>query len=409
MLLEVDNLSKKYSRSLARALKYGLHDSLREILPGRRNTGRLRPGEFWALRNVTFRLGPGDRLGILGRNGAGKTTLMRVVSGLLVPDGGQVAANGSIDQMLELTSGFHPMMTGLQNARLRARLAGLTEKEFRTRLDAIVEFTGLGSFINSPVRFYSSGMKARLGFALSTMRKSDILIIDEAMAVGDLDFRLKCYEFIAEYLQDTALLFVSHSLGQVKRFCNQAIVMERGRVLFHGDVQSAIELYQDTSSKTGDVAKSEGLNPERLQFSLHGPSGELDENDALPYGEPLAVRIVPRSLPEDATYSINLSDSTGRPLATWSSSRSGFRAGSEAPLVCRLGPVRLSSGYYRLNVAAHDAEEMALLAYAPWARLRVIGEMVGHAPFLHEGEWGHAISGQGKARASDGGKLATSL
>ena len=385
MLIEVNKLSKKFSRNLSLALHYGFIDSINNIFPGTKDRTKLRKGEFWALQDISFTLKRGDRLGILGRNGAGKSTLMKLLAGIFQPDQGSIQINGSIDQMIELTSGFHPMMTGYQNARLRARLVGISEADFKKSIDAMVEFTELQDAIHTPVKFYSSGMKARLGFAVSTMRKPDILIIDEALAVGDLDFRLRCYEFIADHLKDTALIFVSHSLGHIKRFCNQGMVLERGRVVQHGDILKSIELYQKSSSAGGDIGKTQGLNSDLIEFSLITISSHLDP--IVKFGETLKLRITPKDIPYDAIISIQLTDDAGRALLELRSDRAEKKLDINKEITCDLGEMYLNSGYYSVNVSVFASDCFTLLSYSPFRKFQVVGNLTGHAPIQPPGIW----------------------
>ncbi|MDO8828410.1 ABC transporter ATP-binding protein [Methylophaga sp.] len=385
MLIEVNKLSKKFSRNLSLALHYGFVDSINNIFPVKTNHTKLRKGEFWALQDVSFSLKRGDRLGILGRNGAGKSTLMKLLAGILRPDHGTIKINGSIDQMIELTSGFHPMMTGYQNARLRARLVGISEIEFKKSINAMVEFTELQDAIHTPVKFYSSGMKARLGFAVSTMRKPDILIIDEALAVGDLDFRLRCYEFIADHLKDTALIFVSHSLGHIKRFCNQGMVLDKGRVTYHGDILKSIELYQHAVTSVGDVGQSKGLNPELLAFSLI--SAEHNVYPIVSFGTKLLLKIIPKNIPKDSIISVQLADDSGRAILEFRSERADKKLDMSMPITCDLGELYLNAGFYLVNIIVYQQDSFTLLSYSPWKKFQAVGNLSGHAPIQPAGKW----------------------
>ncbi|GGC05151.1 ABC transporter ATP-binding protein [Oxalicibacterium flavum] len=386
LLLEVDGVSKKYCRNLALSLKYGFSDSIRGIFSNDSEPKKLRQNEFWSLRNISFSLKRGDRLGVLGKNGAGKSTLMKIISGITLPTEGRVSVAGKMDQMIELTSGFHPMMTGYQNARLRARIKGVSESDFQREIKRIVDFAELQDSIHTPVKYYSSGMRARLGFAVSTMNKPDILIIDEALAVGDLDFRLKCYEFISNYLEDTALIFVSHSLAHIKRFCNLGMVLESGKMKHYGDVQEAIDLYQEGGVSSGPK-KMQGLNADALTFNI--TTNHFSEIDGIPVigmGEGLIIKVQPHTLPSECIVSINITDDAGRALFEYRSDRDGG-INALQPFHCEIGPFYLNSGVYRLNMAVHDRDGCSLLSYTPWKPFRCKSGVTGLAPFHPPGRW----------------------
>lgn len=201
--------------------------------------------EFWALKDVTFQVKKGDRVGIIGLNGAGKSTLLKVVAGVLKPTEGAVEVNGKIVPLLELGAGFDKQYTGKENIFLYGAMLGYPKEFIKQNYDAIVEFSELGEFIDVPVKNYSSGMKARLGFSIATIIKPEILILDEVLSVGDARFRRKSERRIKKmFKQGVTVLFVSHSLEQVKRICNRAILLENGRVVSKGPVAKVAKVYQ---------------------------------------------------------------------------------------------------------------------------------------------------------------------
>ncbi len=233
--VEVENLTKvykTYSSSLARA-----------VAPFRKApTG----GRFRALDRVTATFERGDVVAILGRNGSGKSTLSKIVAGVTAPTSGKVRVNGRVSAMLELTSGFDQQLTGVENIYLRALAMGIPRDEADARRQEIIDFADIGDYINQPVRTYSSGMKSRLGFAVSTSVDPDILIVDEALSVGDDVFRLKCIERMGQIRETgSTILFVSHSLGTVKAFCTKAIWINRGKLKAEGDVGSVVQQYEE--------------------------------------------------------------------------------------------------------------------------------------------------------------------
>jgi lipopolysaccharide transport system ATP-binding protein len=198
---------------------------LQTLFRGRRRFYR----EFWALRNVSFDVGRGQTVGILGRNGAGKSTLLQLIAGTLTPTTGSAAVCGRVAALLELGAGFNPEFSGADNVRLNAAIMGLTEREIDERFDAIARFADLGEFLDQPVKTYSSGMYARLAFAVAAHMDADILIVDETLSVGDIKFQNKCIRRLVEFAErGTTILFVTHSVEQVKSFCDHAIWLHDG-------------------------------------------------------------------------------------------------------------------------------------------------------------------------------------
>lgn len=206
---------------------------------------QIRFQEFWALKDVNFQLEEGERLGILGFNGAGKSTLLKVIAGVLKPTEGSVVAKGKIVPLLELGAGFDQQYTGAENIFLYGAILGYSKEFINEKYNEIVEFSELGDFINVPIKNYSSGMKARLGFSIATVVEPDILILDEVLSVGDAKFKKKSEKKIRDMFdRGVTVLFVSHSLEQVKRLCNKAILLEHGQVIAHGSVEDVSEIYE---------------------------------------------------------------------------------------------------------------------------------------------------------------------
>ncbi|AYN02631.1 ABC transporter ATP-binding protein [Chryseobacterium sp. 3008163] len=243
ILVSVQNVSKKFSMDLRSSLKYGALDIIKSTL-GIKINKDLRPKEFWAVKDISFKLRRGECIGLIGHNGAGKSTLLKILNGLYAPDKGQIVMKGKIGALIELGAGFNPILTGRENIYNNASILGFTRKEIEDKLDSIVEFSEIGEFIDMPIQNYSSGMKVRLGFAIAAHLEPDILIIDEVLAVGDLGFVLKCFKKIDELLPNTALIFVSHSMPMISRICNEIILMDHGAVTYQGhDTGKGIDMY----------------------------------------------------------------------------------------------------------------------------------------------------------------------
>jgi ABC-type polysaccharide/polyol phosphate transport system ATPase subunit len=198
--------------------------------------------EFWALKGVSISVDKRDVVGIVGKNGSGKSTLLRVISGIYRPDLGRCSVRGRV-QFLDLGSGFREELTGAENVRLSGVILGLSPRQVSDRYEAIVEFAGVGQFIDQPLRTYSSGMRARLGFAVASVIEPDLLLIDEVLAVGDEDFRKKSMARIEEMLGKTTVVVVSHNMAELKRICTRLVWMEKGKVVLDGGVDEVIERY----------------------------------------------------------------------------------------------------------------------------------------------------------------------
>lgn len=202
--------------------------------------------EFWALQHVSFEVKKGDRLGILGLNGAGKSTLLKIIVGVYKPTEGKVTKRGKIAPMLELGAGFDPQYTGKENVFLYGSVLGLSKEFLEEKYDEIVEFAELEKFMDVPLKNYSSGMKARLGFAIATIIEPEILILDEVLSVGDARFRKKSEKRIMDMFdRGVTVLFVSHSLEQVCRLCNKAILLEKGTIIACGDTEKVARIYEE--------------------------------------------------------------------------------------------------------------------------------------------------------------------
>ena len=239
--IRANNLSKVY-RIYARP-----RDRLLQMVAGwRRNFFT----EFPALHNVSFEIMSGEAVGIIGRNGSGKSTLLQIIAGTLYPSSGTAEVRGSIAALLELGSGFNPEFSGRENVYLNGKILGLSRKEIDDRFNDIVDFSEIDDFIDRPVKTYSSGMFVRLAFSVQVFSKPEILIIDEALSVGDVFFQQKCFKYIRELqAKGTTLLFVSHDMVAVRHICTRVLLMNHGHLEFNGAPEEAVSRYYDLSNK----------------------------------------------------------------------------------------------------------------------------------------------------------------
>ncbi len=245
-LLQVRNVSKKFTRDLRRSMVYGVADMTRNMIGLRSNALALRASEFWALQDVSLDLRPGDFTAVIGLNGSGKTTLLRVMAGVFPPDGGEVTVRGRVGALIALGVGFHPHMTGRENVYLNGSILGMSRAEIDDNFPRIAEFANLETFMDAPVATYSSGMLVRLGFAVAMSSDPDILLMDEVMAVSDILFRNRAYRRLKEVTENGgAIVYVTHDVNQIRTACNRLVWIHQGRVAFDGDVRTGCLLYEE--------------------------------------------------------------------------------------------------------------------------------------------------------------------
>jgi ABC-type polysaccharide/polyol phosphate transport system ATPase subunit len=238
--IELENVTQRYRVISERP------DTIRELF-SKFFRHKTRFHDFDALKDVTVNVAPGEMLGIIGRNGSGKSTMLKIIAGVYRPTAGRVEVRGAIAPLIELGAGFHNELTGRENILLNGLLLGYSKREMLARQDSIVEFAGIGDFIDAPVKQYSSGMYTRLAFAVATEVDPDILLVDEILAVGDMAFQAKCFERLRRFrAAGKTILLVTHSMDQVRKFCDRAIFLEKGQVLVDGDSEQAIDLFRSS-------------------------------------------------------------------------------------------------------------------------------------------------------------------
>ena len=245
------------------------HRLLQMIFRGHRRYYR----PFWALHDISFEVKRGECVGIIGRNGAGKSTLLQIITGTLAPSAGKVCIKGRVAALLELGSGFNPEFTGRENVYLNASILGLSNKEIDARYDDIVAFADIGEFIDQPIKSYSSGMVVRLAFAVVAHVDADVLIVDEALSVGDAFFTQKCMRFLRRFMKDNTVLFVSHDVAAVNSLCNRAVLLEQGTIKALGNPKDITEqyladMYESVQGKSEVPHESSSAVPERVSFLL---------------------------------------------------------------------------------------------------------------------------------------------
>ncbi len=352
VLVRVEGVSKKFCLSLKKSLFYGLQDMGSELI-GRRHGGRggLRPKEFWAVHDVSFELKRGDCLGLIGRNGAGKTTLLKVLNGLIKPDAGKITMRGRVGALIALGAGFNPILTGRENIQVNASVLGLSRREIDEKMEEIIDFAEIGDFIDTPVQNYSSGMSVRLGFAVATTLKPDILLLDEVLAVGDEGFRHKCYNRIASILKDSAVIFVTHSMDYVGAMCTAGMRMYKGSATYYPDPADAIQAYHEDNvqvSLPGLSVGSKAFYPPIQSVAVSLAS------ERVAYGEDLRVVVDIESaeaLP-DIMMAVYVRDRSEQQVLAWHTSQFDRRfslPGGRARLTIPVGPIGLQGGEYQVS------------------------------------------------------------
>src|SRR4051812_2861750 len=244
--IRVSNLSKLYhlgARSPGgyRTLRESLMDAVTAPFRRRKEAAR---NDLWALKDVSFEINRGEVVGIIGRNGAGKSTLLKILSRVTEPTSGRVELRGRVGSLLEVGTGFHAELTGRENVFLSGAILGMSKADIRTRFDDIAEFSGVERFLDTPVKYYSSGMQARLGFAVAAHLEPDILVVDEVLAVGDAEFQKRCLGKMDDVAHEgRTIVFVSHDMSAIQRLCPKALVIESGACTFQGNTDDAIRYY----------------------------------------------------------------------------------------------------------------------------------------------------------------------
>jgi lipopolysaccharide transport system ATP-binding protein len=307
-----DRVSKKFCRDLKRSMIYGIQDIGRDWLGLPVKTGYLRRSEFWALDNVSFELKRGETIGIIGRNGAGKSTLLRVLNGIYPPDKGRIEVRGRTAAMIALGAGFHPHLTGRENIFLSGTILGMSKREIQSKLDAIIDFADIGDFMDSPVASYSSGMHVRLGFAIATHAPIEILLADEVLAVGDINFKIKSWNKVGELRNNgVSTILVTHDMTALSVWCNTALLMDNGGVKYYGDVDKCIEIYLRDFVKgldsAGGIQKEVTGNEELMIHSVNfDPALDENNNINLTVGQDFTMKIDYTALREFNNILINV-------------------------------------------------------------------------------------------------------
>ncbi len=353
---------------------------------------RRKSGQMWALKNVSFSVNEGEALGIVGHNGAGKTTIMKLISGITTPTSGEISIRGRLAALVEVSSGFHPELTGIENIYLHGAMLGMRRSEIRKKIESIIEFSGVGRYIEVPVKRYSSGMYVRLGFAIAAHLDPDILLLDEVLAVGDAAFQAKCLERIGELRKSgRTIVFISHDLAAVYRLCDRAILLSHGAVLSDGAPRQVIDEYQQmTFAGQGDSADDEtdSNKPARCTgIDFSAPESAL----GIRTGYPMVARLsytASQPVP-DAVFRVSIYWPSGYLCSqlTTESTKGGYQIEPGSGVIefqCPDLPV--VAGLYRVDLAI-ESKGLEVDFRQRCATLRVEPGKIAYGDFLIENTW----------------------
>ena len=354
--VQVDRVWKKFHRG-------EMHDSLRDLLPAlaRRLVRRaplrdeLRAGDFWALSDVSFSIAPGEALGVVGPNGAGKSTLLKILSRILRPNRGRYHVHGRLRALIEIAAGFHVDLTGRENVFLNGAILGMSRTQIERRLDAIIAFAGLEAAIDTPVKRYSSGMVARLGFAIAAHMDPEILLVDEVLSVGDVGFQTKCLARMKQIrATGAAMIFVSHDIPQVLQVCDRMLVLDKGKVAHLGDRDAGAQKYFDLAAGRANYSGAATDEMGRVRVAVEGAAAGSNEVD---FGSLLALRIdydFPHPV-DSLEIILRILSPEGLPLLAPSSRAASLLAtGHHGAFRCLLPAARLLPGTYKITVHLRD-------------------------------------------------------
>ncbi len=289
-IVEVNNLGKRYNITHQQGGYVALRDVLTYIVKkpfsflkakAKHAVGLATKEEFWAVKNVSFSVNKGEVIGIIGHNGAGKSTLLKILTGITPPTEGEVIMRGRVSSLLEVGTGFHPELTGRENIFLNGAILGMTRKEIARKFDEIVEFAGVAQFLDTPVKYYSSGMYVRLAFSVAAHMEPDILIVDEVLAVGDAEFQKKCLGKMEEVTrtEGRTILFVSHNMSAIQGLCKRTLFLKKGKVAMFDSTEKVVEQYLSSTLETAQPVttypKESGKKMQLRSVSIRNEKGEL--------------------------------------------------------------------------------------------------------------------------------------
>ena len=370
VVIQTSGLGKRYVLGTSRSR----HDTLRDLLAHRVRTLFRRERQnhvretFWALRDVTVEIRRGENVGIIGLNGAGKSTLLKILSRITEPTTGKARINGRLGALLEVGTGFHPELTGRENIYLYGSILGMKKAEIDRKFDSIVDFSGVETFIDTPVKRYSSGMYVRLAFAVAAHLEPEILLLDEVLAVGDVSFQRKCIEF-AKALQrrNATILFVSHNMFSIKTMCERVIYLKQGQIIFDGDTERGIQLYEEDCRLTALPGTNSAIDDWALvvtECTLSDEDGR--QKTVFDFGERMRIRMAYRTRRplRDINFIVAFIRSDGVACCNYCSETDDVRideVDGEGVVELLTPPLKLVSELYTVSILVREKGFQSLL------------------------------------------------
>lgn len=372
-VIEFNNVWKKFRKGEK-------VNSIREAFPVffseliKKSNNILKQNEFWALKDVTFEVKRGDILGIIGNNGAGKSTILKLLCGIMPQNKGEIKIKGRISALIEITTGFHPDLTGKENIYLNGTIMGMTKKEIDRKFDEIVEFSGIEEFMDTPIKRYSSGMTARLGFSVAAHIDPDILLVDEVLAVGDIDFQTKCAHKIRELLNSgVTVIFISHNLVLMQSLCKQIILLRKGEILKQGVAAEIIPYYQNIAykHKEEELKKHITSSDNKIQVSNSDSpieikkvfiyNGNQEQKEIFNVGEAISIRVdyEAKKHIKNPEFSLDIFRADGVLCCSSSAKDDSFmleNINGSGTISIELGRLNLAPGIYVMIVSTWDKD-----------------------------------------------------
>ncbi len=402
-VLKVDGVGKKFCRSLKRSLWYGARDLVNELAGRDSRKSALRKGEFWAVRDISFFLGPGETLGLIGKNGAGKTTLLRMLNGLIKPDEGRIEVRGRMQALIALGAGFNPILTGRENVYVYGALLGIRKRKIELVYEDIVEFANLEEFMETPVQSYSSGMRVRLGFAVAAHLEPDILLVDEVLAVGDVDFKAKCHRKLGELKEkNVPWILVSHDMGTIRNQATRVIYLENGKVAFAGDPDEAIarylykvseKAYQANKKQISETSKWPTRPIEGVSITgVRTLNGAGRSTDVFKTGEPCTIEVdfVSDRQFENPAFGIGIFAGDGVCYTGSNTRNDGCKIDAihgRGTIGLRIASLPFLPGIYQIRLSVHDKHMGVIFRIDDIAYLRVEGGRLNRGLFFVPHTW----------------------
>ena len=329
--IKVENVYKKYCKYLKKSMLYGIKDIGRNMFGFSSHSEKLRSGEFWANKNISFELKKGESLGIIGPNGSGKTTLLKMLNGIFWPDKGKITINGKVSALIQVGAGFHPLLTGRENIYVNGAILGMSKQEIDRKFKKIIDFADIGDFLETPVKYYSSGMFVRLGFAVAIFADPDILLVDEVLAVGDMNFRRKCFEKMKSKIdKGMSVVLVTHSMQGLLGIAKETILLNKGKIKYYGSTKDTISKYIDDTNRVAsyghiNTATRRGSGEVRIIKSciIDEKGNEITE---LSLGDQIRIRCsfkVNKPI-NDPVFTFTICDAISRQIVLYASSDNLF-------------------------------------------------------------------------------------